>query len=229
VYHFNTEVPDAYCVYAPLAVSSLSRLLGAYELDLSTQLVLVGDYLKGLSFLHDKGIMHRDINPSNLAVTSFDDPTGLIIDLDSATVHNTSTDHMQGTLAYLAPEIALLKEQIIGSYDKAVDVWALGLSTFACYTGKPIRWTYIDPRGVQVSKVVTLQGYRAYQERIGQSLKVTQDYNAAGLLKLIMQMTEFNASKRISASTALDSATKLREDRKGKIVLRSTQKRRREE
>lgn len=210
-------------------MASLSTLLGSYRFDLSTKLILLVDYLKGLSFLHDEGIMHRDINPNNLAVTSLDDPTGIIIDLDSATTHNTSTDHLQGTLAYLAPEIILLKEQHIGSYDKSVDVWALGLSTFVLHTGQPKSWTPTKPRGGQVSKAVTLEAYEAYQKMIGQSLKLTQDDGARSFLGLIMQMTEYVAQERVSAAMALENATILRQGRRGKIVLKSAPKRPREE
>lgn len=97
----------------------------------STKLILLDDYLKGLTFLHGKALMHRNINPNNLAVISFNNPKGLIIDLDSATEHHTSTDRMPGTLAYLAPEIVRLKKgtSILG-YDRSIDVWALGLSIF---------------------------------------------------------------------------------------------------
>lgn len=52
------------------------------------------DYLRGLAFLHEKGIMHRDISPNNLAVTSFEQPRGLIIDLDAATKDPESEDHV---------------------------------------------------------------------------------------------------------------------------------------
>lgn len=183
------------------------------------------DYLKGLSFLHENGIMHRDINPN----TSFDYPKGLIIDLDSATTEEMSTDHMQGTLAYLAPEIVDLKSQIPGSYNKSVDIWALGLSAFAIHTGRPLRWTYTDSHGAHPSYMVEQEAYRAYKTKISQSLKLTQDTDAAGLLRLIAEMTEYKPNKRITASSALAKVAKLAEGLKGKIVLKAGHKRRRGE
>lgn len=163
--HFDTEVPDAYCVYSPLAVASLSHLLGTYEIDVSATLILSVDYLEGLSFLHKKGIMHRDVNPNNLAVTSFKDPRGLIIDLDSATTHKTSTDHMQGTLVYLGPEIISLKDQqqqLVG-YGKSVDIWVIALSM---HTGEPFRWAYFGPPGRQSFNVVTAELHTEFHRRI---------------------------------------------------------------
>lgn len=229
VYQFDTEVPDAYCIYSPLAVASLSRLVGAYEFDLSTKSILLVDYLEGLAFLHEKGIMHRDINPNNLAVTSFNDPKGLIIDLDSATTHKSSTDHMQGTLAYLAPEIVQLKEDKPGSYDNKVDAWALGLSAYAMHIGHQIRWVYVNADGVQFSKMVNWSSYEAYQRKIHQSRDLTKDDNDADFFRLIIRMTRWDAVVRLTVSSAVGFAQALRKGQKGKIQLKTTLKRSYEE
>ena len=173
--------------------------------------------------------MHRDINPNNLAVTSLNDPKGLIIDLDSATTEMFSTDHMRGTLAYLAPEIIQVKENKLGSYDKKVDVWALGLSAFAIHIGHPIRWAYVDAGGVQVSKVVNPPSYEAYQRRIHQSQGLTQDVSAAEFFRLIIRMTQYSADDRDTVSKVLDFVSTPKEGLKGNIRLKVTPKRLREE
>lgn len=185
----------------------------------------MNDYLNGLSFLHQKGIMHRDINPNNLAVTSLDNPIGIVIDLDSATSFETSTDHMVGTLAYLAPEVASLKENKTGCYDKAIDVWALGLSMVAIHTGQRLRWTYRDHRGIHKSEIVNKRSYEAYQRRLGGD---GTDGNAKFLI-LCKSMTEFDHPKRISSVMAQAAAGKLSEGCRGKIELNAIRKRPREE
>ena len=111
---------------------------------MNVKLSLLGDYLNVLSYLDDQLIItHRDINPNNLAVTSLVNHTGIILDLDAAKNSRYSTDHMKGILAYLVPEIIDLKvsrsQLNLVSYEKSVDTWALGLSTFALYTGQPFR------------------------------------------------------------------------------------------
>ena len=116
----------------------------------AAQVALLKDYANGLSHLHEKGIMHRDIKPENLAITSIKDPTGVILDLDGATTSKTSTDHMQGTVPYLAPEIIALKDwkprhgPIPCSYEKSDDIWALGLSMFALWTNHHWSWRYFS-------------------------------------------------------------------------------------
>ncbi len=204
-------------------------MFGAYELDLSAKIVLLNDYLKGLSFLHQKGIMHRDINPNNLAITSFDEPKGLIIDLDAATPHELSRDHMKGTLAYLAPEVIDLKDNKPSNYDKSVDIWALGLSMFAICTGHLLRWTYVDPDGTKVSQVVNPKSHKRHLMKINQAIESAQDADTKAFLRLIIQMTAYKPKFRPTASSASDTSATLRKDRKGRIVLKATQKRRLEE
>ncbi len=142
-------------------MASLYTVVTAYDVDLAARVTLSVDYLKGLSFLHNKGIMHRDINPNNLAVTSLCEPKGLIIDLDAATKDRHSIDHMQGTV----PEIISLKnQQHSAPYDKGVDVWALGLSFFVMQAGQPIFWSSFAPRGQRPS-MVTAELHSAFHSR----------------------------------------------------------------
>lgn len=136
---------------------------------------------------------------------------------------------MQGTLTYLAPEIVLLKETGTRSYDKRVDIWALGLSFFEIHTGQQPRWTYTKLDGAYISKMVRIQAFQIYQTRISQRLQTTQDSSARNFLDLIIKMTRYDADKRMPASIALETALNLREGCQGRIVLKSARKRPREE
>ncbi len=130
---------------------SVAQLVEDYTITMAIKLMLVRDYIRGLSHLHHHDIMHRDIKPSNLGVSSLHCPRGVIIDLDSATDLLDSTDHLQGTLPFLAPEIIKIKDYHglhstpeslppPPPYSKSVDVWALGLSTIVLWTGKKFSW-----------------------------------------------------------------------------------------
>ena len=106
----EASVPTAYCVYSPLATVVIKDIIPTHQVDINTRIALLSDYLCGLAFLHEKkGVMHLDISPGNLAITSLEDPKGIIIDLDAAVKSEFCSDQSKGTLPYLAPEIIDLR------------------------------------------------------------------------------------------------------------------------
>ena len=230
--HFDTPVPDAYSVYRPLATATVSALLGEYIFDLKAKLHLVRDYLNGLAFLSgQKGVMHRDIKPDNLAVMSLDQPKGIILDLDAATTERYSRDHTKGTVLYLAPEVMDLKEMISTKtsvpYTKAIDVWAMGLSAFAIHSGKPFRWHYFEGLARPRSGSVTKPLHGEFCRRLLSDIARTTDSSKRAMLKAIELMTEYKSDRRISAADALkiiEDATEDNGDR-GSIVKRMASKR----
>ena len=235
---FNAKVPDAYCVYAPLALASLAEVIGAYEPDFDAKVSILSDCLSGLSHLHDKKqLMHRDINPNNIAIVSFDNPKAVIIDLDSATAEETTTDHYKGTIAYLAPEIVELKgwngkEQRPPPYGKQVDIWALGLSMFACYFGELFSWAQLLPPEKKSFQtfMVTEELHTKFHQRIDQRGKELNPPEVAKFLLWICVMTHYDPIDRISVSDLLKNVQLFAKDRgKGSIALKSGLKRPREE
>ncbi|KAL9023145.1 MAG: hypothetical protein Q9196_007366, partial [Gyalolechia fulgens] len=206
--NFGTKAPDACCVYTPLTSSNLSDVITGYTPDVQAKSTLFADYLSGMSCIHDqKGIMHRDISPGNLAITSFNKPRGVIIDLDAATTDATSRDHMKGTLPLLAPEIIAFKFwKGTGSppapYDKSVDTWALGLVMYALYTGHIFNWaTYgaTPQRGYSVA-TVTAKAYAAFEKQLS---KLGQSVDTRLALDLIAAMTAWDGEDRTRISDAL--------------------------
>ncbi|KAL8790343.1 MAG: hypothetical protein Q9213_000695 [Squamulea squamosa] len=204
--YFENAIPEAFCVYKPLAVASLTDIIDAYVLDSTAMLALCVDYLNGLTYLHDqKGIMHRDINPNNLAITSFHNHKGFIIDLDSATTSPTSTDHMKGTIPYLAPEIMSLKRYKQGEkqpppYGKSADIWALGLAMYALYTGRQVRWMHFASRGAPPVSHVTEDAHRNFRVKLRQDQRNAKGAEAREFLISIERMNSYKAENRMSAS-----------------------------
>lgn len=89
--------------------------------------------LRGLGFLHDNHILHRDVKTGNILLSrklcraKLSD-FGLARDLKEG---SSVTDTFVGTLAYMSPE------RLHGSeYTYASDIWGLGISVLECALGK---------------------------------------------------------------------------------------------
>ena len=82
------------------------------------------DICTALSFCEQKGIIHRDINPSNLYVDKFGDYK--VGDFGASkwmeTAHSTLMPKGAGTISYMAPEIFAGRP-----YNNTVDIYSLGL------------------------------------------------------------------------------------------------------
>ena len=88
-----------------------------------------------LSRAHSAGVLHRDVKPANVLLTSGDEPMlvdfGLAKDMiDPGSL--TKTGQMVGTPAYMAPEQARGDKQQI---DARTDVYALGVTLYAMLVG----------------------------------------------------------------------------------------------
>ncbi|TWT92338.1 protein kinase domain-containing protein [Stieleria varia] len=90
----------------------------------------------GLSHLHQSGLIHRDIKPANTLVGL--DGVVRLIDFGLARVDSqqeslTKTDHIVGTLSYMAPELISGREGI----SRQSDLYSLGATLYFLLTGKP--------------------------------------------------------------------------------------------
>ena len=100
-------------------------------------LALLGGIADALDAAHSRGLVHRDVKPSNVLVAeaiagehAYLTDFGLAKDLSAASL--TASDHFLGTVDYVAPE------RIEGhDVDSRADVYALGAVLFECLTGEP--------------------------------------------------------------------------------------------
>ncbi|KAL7917096.1 kinase-like domain-containing protein, partial [Trichoderma austrokoningii] len=96
----------------------------------SLKLALFHKVCEGLKNLHAVGIMHRDINPSNLLVFSLQPASAAIGDFSMAKIGFQSAEKSLGPLAYQAPEVATQE-----TYTNSIDIFSLALSILATFEG----------------------------------------------------------------------------------------------
>ena len=120
----------------------ITEFCDQYHLSLPQRLDLFLQVCHAVQHAHQKGIIHRDVKPTNVLVTSHDDkPVPKIIDFGVAkaigqplTDSTLETAHgtLLGTPAYMAPEQATFNAIDI---DTRADVYALGVLLYELLTG----------------------------------------------------------------------------------------------
>lgn len=94
--------------------------------------IIVRKITSAVQHMHRQNIIHRDLKPENLLLTTRDgQPEVKLIDFGLAKImQETVASSFLGTKGYLAPE--MLQRH---SYDKAIDMWALGVIVFVLLCG----------------------------------------------------------------------------------------------
>ncbi|HEV3121662.1 MAG TPA: serine/threonine-protein kinase, partial [Isosphaeraceae bacterium] len=96
---------------------------------------------EALQHAHDRGVLHRDVKPSNVLVTS--DGVPMLLDFNLARDVIVEEEGMApaaigGTLAYMAPEhLEALAEGTPEEIDGRADLYALGVMVFEALASRP--------------------------------------------------------------------------------------------
>ncbi len=135
VIHGIEETPDGrtFIVMAFYEGQSLAHRIYSGSKPLSVlEVVEIGIQMaKGLAEAHAHNIVHRDVKPSNVMLTS--QGSVKIVDFGLAHVNEataTLTHGAAGTLTYISPEQATGKTP-----DQRCDIWALGVTLMEALTG----------------------------------------------------------------------------------------------
>jgi eukaryotic-like serine/threonine-protein kinase len=129
---------EMYLAMEWLEGESLSARLGRAGLTAGEAVGLARRVAEALGAAHERGIVHRDVKPSNLFLPDGDLERVKVLDFgvarvgDGGTRAATRTGMMLGTPGYMAPEQARGAKDV----DARADVFALGCVLFECLTGR---------------------------------------------------------------------------------------------
>ncbi len=133
VYDYGENAHDAWIVMELVEGKSLKDRLDKQERFTIPDIVrIMGEVCAGLAYSHQRGVVHRDIKPGNIMMTT--DGQVKIADFGIARLENSSMTQVGtliGTPSYMAPE------QFRGEpVDLRADIWSSGVMLYQLLTGE---------------------------------------------------------------------------------------------
>jgi predicted ATPase/signal transduction histidine kinase len=118
-------------------VRTLAQMPRSSRCDTATVLALAQQLARILADVHNAGVIHRDINPTNIIVSADGQPT--LVDFDLAVIaahHAAALPHAQiaGSLGYIAPEQTGRTGRAV---DQRADLYSLGAVLYDITVGRP--------------------------------------------------------------------------------------------
>ncbi|ELP89019.1 protein serine/threonine kinase, putative [Entamoeba invadens IP1] len=150
IVHFYGAVfiPNKVCLVTEFAeFGSLADLMKKRRKNAVTSRLKIKfmlDGAKGLFYLHENGILHRDVKPDNILIVSLNEgvlANGKLTDFGSSRNVNMLMTNMTftkgiGSPVYMAPEV--LKQE---KYKKPADVYSFAITMYECFAW---RCAYVD-------------------------------------------------------------------------------------
>ena len=136
--HGHTDAGEPYLAMEWLDGTDLAQKLALGPLPIAQALGLTRAIAGALSVAHGRGVVHRDVKPSNLFLVAGDPARVKVLDFGAArfvqtTSAPTASGIVLGTPGYLAPEQVNDEHAI----DGRADIFALGCVLFECLAGRP--------------------------------------------------------------------------------------------
>ncbi|GFO07594.1 cyclin-dependent kinase 9 [Plakobranchus ocellatus] len=134
---FSRVLTNCHMIVMELCETSLRQKLlenvhGGFEIH--SIKFITAQLIRGLEFVHSKGIMHRDLKPDNILLTS----KGVVKIADFGMSRPVNPERVytprRVTLWYRSPELLLMAT----NYSSAVDLWSLGCIVAEMFLGEPL-------------------------------------------------------------------------------------------
>jgi hypothetical protein len=137
-YGFGRDSQHVYIAYEYTPGRTFREALRAGDLDDASAVEAAAKMLEGLAHAHARGIVHRDVKPSNVLLAE-EDGSVRLLDFGLARLPQaetlTAVGDVPGTLAYIAPE------RLGGRpASAAADVWAVGVLLWEALAGRHPFW-----------------------------------------------------------------------------------------
>ncbi|MBN2586992.1 MAG: protein kinase [Candidatus Fermentibacteraceae bacterium] len=140
IFDINEANGRTFIAMAYLEGRSLREIIESGPLELDKALDIAIQVAEGLQEAHERGIVHCDVNPTNIMVT----PQGQAKIMDfglamlSGIAETARKNRILGTAAYMSPE-----QTSGGEIDQRTDIWALGVALYEMITGEvPFKGEY---------------------------------------------------------------------------------------
>jgi tetratricopeptide (TPR) repeat protein/predicted Ser/Thr protein kinase len=139
IYEVGEDAGQMYIAMGYIQGENLKDWARQHRLTARLAVELVAKIARAVHFAHQHGIVHRDLKPANVMI---DAETGepVLMDFGLAKVaaeggeRLTQTGDVMGTPAYMSPEQASGRQELVGP---ATDVYALGAILFELIAGRP--------------------------------------------------------------------------------------------
>jgi serine/threonine-protein kinase len=138
-YDFGADAGHVYIAYEYVQGRTMREAMRAGKLSDADTIEASAQVLEALAHAHGRGIVHRDVKPSNVLIGGGDDVNVKLLDFGLAQFDDADTltgvGDVPGTLAYISPERLRGAEA-----SEASDIWAVGVMLWEGLAGEHPFW-----------------------------------------------------------------------------------------
>lgn len=190
-YGFGRDSGHVYIAYEYTPGRTFREVLRSGDLGDARAIEAAAQILEGLAHAHGRGIVHRDVKPSNVLLADDGEVSARLLDFGLAQIPEaetlTAVGDVPGTLAYIAPE------RLAGeTATAAADVWAVGVMLWEALAGRHPFW--------QTSLLETARAI----ERGAEPLEDMRPDLPKAVLTAVGRALELDPARRPSAAELVD-------------------------